>query len=506
MAIASRCSCRSGTPAAPVAILKRELCFQHESWRGRSGRRLHRSEADSNWFGPLAQTLRVHQLVWLALARPALAPNAAAVKLPSASFEFGCLHVGGLLVLRLRLRLRMPDVALLEQGREQRLRRRSDARRRAVAIERLKTRVRPDAPWLELGSMLRIHVGLALAAMQACHSPMDDDPSKSPVWKSEQNRPPRAVGQAEDSQPRAMAQEAAQVEATWRLSMQSEGDRVTEALELVTHLESEERHEDALHVLSQVDAKQSCTAVDVAIASLLRDVGRRREALDRLCHARARDPSAFGPGLIFEMAELAWSCGDFEAASAALASLRETIEGDAFEKLHPVALAELRAGVARRSSPRTRKVRDLLGDLRGSADADSRLRTLRLLLEQQDDVGEKACMIAVGDADARLRTIGVLRAVVPTGSLPEFCAVALSDADASVRAAGARRADGLSAAERVPLLLPALAAESSAATFAEIDARLCAAMGSGIAAEPAQAEDAGFRRQVVADRRRVFER
>lgn len=393
-----------------------------------------------------------------------------------------------------------------EQCRERYGRRGGGAHRRTFATQAAKTRVRPACPSLELGSMLRIAVGLGLVALGACASPAGEAVIAPVAWKSGSDRTHDGPSEFVDAQAETSSMDDDQAEVECLQAIRTAEDPIGPALRLVTLLEGQERHEDALAVLEQLGARRPTTALDVAIASVLRDLGRRPEALVRLQRAQEGNPSAFGPGLVHEMAELAVLCGDYAAAAESLGSLRASIEADAYEKLHATELEALRSCIARRAVPRQLKVRDLLADLRGAADSEHRLHTLQLLLQQRSEVVERACILAVGDEDARLRAVGVQHAKVPEGSLAEFCAVALSDPDASVRAAGARRADDLPPAERVPLLLPALCAESSASTFAEIDARLCAAVGSGKPAESAQASDASFRRLVVEERRRIVER
>lgn len=353
--------------------------------------------------------------------------------------------------------------------------------------------------------MRRIAVGLSWVALVACSSTDAERRAGAPAWSSRpvvEEAPPAAVASVDSGAIRVDEREAA-----LRSALHGGGDLVATTLELVALLEGQERHEEALRVLDRsVTQPGSWTVLDVAAASLLRDLGRRGEALARLQFAQERDNSTFGPGLWFETAELAWLCGDYDAAAVAMRGMRATVEGAAFEKANEAEVEAMQRGVAQKAPPRSRKVRDLLGDLRGSEDGAHRLRVLRMLLEQCPDVAARACLIAAGDADPRLRVLAVERATVDLDTLPEFCAVALSDPDERVRAAGSLRAEALPAAERLTLLIPALAAESSPSAFAAIDARVCAAAGLEGAADERQASDAVFRSKTVEQRRRSVER
>lgn len=351
--------------------------------------------------------------------------------------------------------------------------------------------------------MLRTAVGLAWMVLAACTSSTPAPRVSTSAWRSGPLVAAAEVesGRTDDGEFEIVDRHEADLVA----AVQCDSDPVVAALELVARFEAQERLEDALRILERASEKQPRTALDVASASVLRDLGRRQEALERLRYCQERDPSTIGPGLCLEMAELAWICGDFDRASDALRSMRATVEGASLEKLRAAEVAVLEQAIRDRSAPRAVKVRDLLGDLRGSADSDHRLRTLRVLLGQRSEVAQRACVIAVDDPDPRLRALGVERAVVGALDLAEFCAVALSDEDPVVRAAGAARAEALPADERIPLLLPALAVETSAVAFSEIDVRLCAAAGILKPADAVQAGDASFRKRIVEDRRSRIE-
>jgi hypothetical protein len=282
------------------------------------------------------------------------------------------------------------------------------------------------------------------------------------------------------------------------------GNEVVEStLLLVTMLESEERHADALRALRIACAKAPQSAeLAVASAGVLRDLGRRAEAIDTLCALRDRDGAAFGPGLWHELAEMCCIESCFSIAQDCMRRLRSTVDGADYLRQKEQELTMLENAIQRGSGGRPMRVRDLLGDLRGAAALSVRLDALQRLLPVGGDVAQTACTIAVGDSAAGLRAMAVEAAEVDAQVLPDFCAAALSDADASVRIAGARRAAALPVTDRVALLVGALAAEQDPTAFLAIDAALGM---EGMATNPvdaARATVAAYRRERVEDRRR----
>ncbi|MEQ1631012.1 MAG: hypothetical protein ABL997_01470, partial [Planctomycetota bacterium] len=238
------------------------------------------------------------------------------------------------------------------------------------------------------------------------------------------------------------------------------------ALALVALMDVEERLPEALSVLA-VALRRAPADIELraARAGVFRDLGRRREAIVELESLREASPSAFGPGLWLELAELEWLEGDAEAAEAALRSLREVPTGASLLWERGDDVAWLESAVASRSRARAVRTRDLLGDLRGAEDAAHRLRVLGLLLLRGGTVAARAGVIAVTDAEPLVRSAGVAGVEVEPLALAEFCAMALSDPAPVVRVAGAKRSADLPPAEAATLLLPTMAVETDALTF-----------------------------------------
>jgi hypothetical protein len=287
--------------------------------------------------------------------------------------------------------------------------------------------------------------------------------------------------------------------------MESGNDVVESALLLVTMLESEERHADALRALRSARAKSPQSAeLAVASAGVLRDLGRRAEAIDMLCELRDRDAAAFGPGLWHELAEMCCIESSFSIARDCMRRLRATVDGADYLRQKEQELTLLENAIRRGSGGRAMRVRDLLGDLRGAGDPAVRLEALQRLLPVGGAVAQSACTIAVGDSSASLRAIAVDAAEVDAELLLDFCAAALSDSDPSVRIAGARRATALPMTDRVALLVGALAAEQDGAAFLAIDTALGMDHAATSPLDAAKAADAAYRRERVEDRRRSF--
>ncbi len=285
--------------------------------------------------------------------------------------------------------------------------------------------------------------------------------------------------------------------------VESGNDVVESALLLVTMLESEERHVDALRALRIAAAKAPQSAeLAVAIAGVLRDLGRRAEAIDTLCALRDRDAAAFGPGLWHELAEMCCIESSFSTARDCMRRLRATVDGADYLRQREEEFTLLENAIQRGVGGRPTRVRDLLGDLRGAAAPSTRLDALQRLLPVGGAVAQSACTIAVGDASASLRAMAVEAAVVDAQLLSDFCAAALSDSDPSVRIAGARKATALPLADRVALLLGALAAEQDASAFLAIDAALGMDSSEASPASAANAANAAYRRDRVESRRR----
>jgi len=341
---------------------------------------------------------------------------------------------------------------------------------------------------------------LALASLcvllGACEAPKPEAPSEFGGASS-------TLVDADVAHDAAVQADALPAEAELWQRLESGNDVVESALLLVTILESEERHDDALRALRVAMTKTPQSAeLSVARAGVLRDLGRRAEAIDTLCQLRDRDAAAFGPGLLHELAEMCCIEASFPIAKDCIRRMRETVDGADYMRQRDKDLAQLESSIQRGSAGRTMRVRDLLGDLRGAAEPAVRLDALKRLLPVGGSVAQSACTIAVGDASAPLRAIAVDAAEVDAELLAEFCAAALSDPDASVRSAGARRAAALPMTDRVALLVGALAAEQDAGAFLAIDAALESDSSTTSPVDAARAADAAYRRERVEDRRR----
>lgn len=288
-------------------------------------------------------------------------------------------------------------------------------------------------------------------------------------------------------------------EAELRNDLATGGDPVGAALALVALFDAEERLPESLLVLASAAGRAGeVPALMAARAGVLRDLGRRREAAEILLRLQREQPRHFGPGLWLELAELEYLEGHREAAGEAMRQLRALVDAPAFVQQHEFEVRTLEQSIALAAPAKSVRVRDLLGDLRGAEDAARRLLVFQLLTKQGGDAAGRACCIAVGDADARVRSAGVAAAEVDRSLLPDFCAKALSDPEASVREAGARRCAALPRDEAATLLLPVLASEQNALAFAAEHEVLRELFGTAEPLTAAAALDEGRRAEVVA--------
>lgn len=313
--------------------------------------------------------------------------------------------------------------------------------------------------------------------------------------------------------PSPVAETAPGNEGDLRRELASAGDPTEAALELVRLLDREERLPEALLVLDVARQKRPAeAALLVARAGVLRDLGRRAEALQDLTAAVAGAAAgAVAPALLFEWAELAALHGEFAVARTALDRLLGEGAGvaareQAFLAQHRDEVARLQECLANRQRLRPARVRDLLGELRGGAVPADRLQAFTVLQKIGGPIGERAVAAILGDADPDLRAAGVRAAAVATATLPEFCAVALTDPAAAVRAAGAERAASLPQAEAVALLLPILRSETDAMAFAALHQALRQSTGTGAALTAAAAADPAVRAQHVLQWRSQWEK
>lgn len=297
-------------------------------------------------------------------------------------------------------------------------------------------------------------------------------------------------------------EELADLERSLREQLAAAPDPTSYALELAGLLADLERHREALAMLVGVRQRLAAAgrAADpvlrVAIAGAHRDLGQRHLAVAEL-EALLAERGALGlhPALLFETAELQWLEGKAGAAVATLAELRRGYADSDWLAHQAGAVQQLELDIANRTAPTRVRLRDLFGNLRGATEAFVRLRTLEELVRLAGEpaeatadgatgeprvaaVGPMALAIAFGDADGLVRA----RAVQLTGPVeaPEqFCRTALADADARVRTAAIAKAVAWLGAASRPLLLAALANEADPATFRACHEALVGVVGNG---------------------------
>jgi hypothetical protein len=307
--------------------------------------------------------------------------------------------------------------------------------------------------------------------------------------------------------PPAPAGEVGATEAELRSELASATDPTDAALLLARLLDREERIGESLAVLDvALRRRPHEPALVVARAGVLRDLGRRGQAIAALEQLRASAGPALHPGLLFELTEMVWLEGDQARARVLLLALETGYAGHEWLVLHQQDVGELRSALETGAPPQAARVRDLLGDLRGSSDSARRCRAFEALVSLGGDAAVRAVAAILDDADPELRRRGVLAAEVPGADLAEFCAMALSDPAAPVRIAGAGRTVELPAGEAAALLLPTLAAETDADAFAALHEALRRVTGGGAVLPAGAATDAAVRAATVAEWRARWER
>src|SRR5262245_23211649 len=311
----------------------------------------------------------------------------------------------------------------------------------------------------------------------------------------------------EAPQPSPSGETARASEAELRARLARDDDPGEAAIELARQLDREGRLVEALLAIDTALQRATGPQLQIARAGVLRDLGRRSEALAQLT-AVADGPAGAGaaPGLLFEWAELAALEDHLALARHALQRLEEAPDFAAFAVDRQAELAALRQALAagRRLVPV--RVRDVLGELRGNADAAVRRSAFMALFALGGDPASTAVAAILDDPDAELRSLGVRSASVPVAALAEFCALALSDPAPAVRRAGAERAAVLPAAEAAALLLPTMTSEADAEAFTAMHATLHQLTGTGAELTAAAAADPALRAALVAQWRTRWER
>jgi len=297
-----------------------------------------------------------------------------------------------------------------------------------------------------------------------------------------------------------------ETEATLRSRLANDVDPSAAALELVWRLQREERHGEALYVVeTALRRRPQVMPLEATRAGLLRDLGRRHEAVAALVVLRAAvGVGNMHPGMLFELAELQWLEGDGQAGQQTLAGLVEHHAEHGWTSSRTVDLAELERAL-RAPAPDRMSMRDLLGNLRGCPDSLERLGAFEALVALGGEGRVRAEAVMLDDRDPLLRARGVSQANVRPAVLAGFCAAALTDSESLVRAAGAARTSGLPPAEAAALLLPVMAAETSAEAFCVMHAVLRQVSGIGNDLSTNAATDPARRAAVLAEWRRQWE-
>jgi tetratricopeptide (TPR) repeat protein len=274
-------------------------------------------------------------------------------------------------------------------------------------------------------------------------------------------------------------------ERTLRHEIATGDDPTGAALTLAAQLTADERHAEALLVLERAAARRPSPPLRIARAGVLRDLGRRHEAVEEMRALLAHSGvEALHPRLLFELAELHWLEGD---RNAALDLLRRTLEvhaADAWVQQHRQELTSLQAEVDRAPRPERVRVRDLLGNLRGAPNPTDRVQVLERLLgsarvepdaERRGELHDLTIGIAVDDPSPLVRSRALQLVAFADERQAAICVAALEDTDALVRRRAAERLAEIDDAEHriARALLGALRREDDGATFAALHEALC---------------------------------
>lgn len=281
-------------------------------------------------------------------------------------------------------------------------------------------------------------------------------------------------------------------------------DAVDELLDMVAVLAAAEAHQEALRAL---DASALAQDLDVAMAraDLLRDLGRRHEALAAMRRVRDRlGAAAVDPQALFEIAELERLEGERAAARRTIAAIRELHGDAAWTRANSARLARVDGQLAAAEPVRAMSARDLLGNLRGAPEPSDRLAALRSLLDgayadaaEAAAVRERAVAIAVGDAAEPVRLAGVAAWTFDAAVGRDFVSLALVDASPRVRRAAVVHAGKLPAAAAAALLFARLCQEDDVDVFLALHDGLRAAAGAGEPITPLDVATSAGRAAVV---------
>lgn len=311
--------------------------------------------------------------------------------------------------------------------------------------------------------------------------------------------------------------ELADFERSLREQIATAAEPTSYALELAGLLADLERHREALAMLVGVRQRLAAAGrtidpvLQVAIAGAHRDLGQRHLAVAELeALLAARGALGLHPGLVFEIAELQWLEGKPTAAVATLAELRRGHVDSGWLASHTSDVQRLEHELANRAAPTRMRLRDLFGNLRGATEAIVRLQTLEELVRLADApapaaagepriaaVAPMALAIAFGDVDGLVRARAV-QLTGPVDGTEEFCRAALADADARVRTAAVAKAVAWLGAGSRALLLDALTNEADPQAFRACHEALVGIVGNGPPMPPGSEAEAQARQIAVA--------
>lgn len=272
------------------------------------------------------------------------------------------------------------------------------------------------------------------------------------------------------------------------------------ALQLAGALAARERYHDALAAVeAALERRPTDGRLQLARAGLLRDLGMRAEAARVLARLRDEQGAAsLHPGILLELAELQWLEGEPAAALATIGDLRQAHGSDAWVLARAEAIEALAREIRSEPRPRSVKLRDVLGNLRGAPDPAARLAALRRLLEVGGEVAARAVATGVVDADPAVRSLALERAALEPDALLELATAMLRDPAPAVRAAAAARLGATGQPAAAPPLLDALGGEADEVAFTAIVRALLLLYPGGPALDPAGYGSAARRRETAA--------
>ncbi len=297
------------------------------------------------------------------------------------------------------------------------------------------------------------------------------------------------------------------LERALRHELANAADPVPAALELADLLCALERHREALAAVEAALLRRADPALQVCRAGLLRDLGRRQQAVDALQELiRANGPGALHPGLLFECAELQWLVGDGEGAAATLHSLQAVHATDPWCATNRAALDGLLTELSTHAAAPRVRVRDLLASLRGNGTVSERIRLLGELVAladresgaRREHLRSRAVAIGCADESPAVRARAVQLADPAPEDIEAFCQAALADPAPIVRRFAAARTVECSRSAALVLLLDAIRLEADPGAFAALHAALAGMVTDGPTLAATEADDASARERIAA--------